>query len=78
MKDRIERTNCKKANHIFRFFIIIASSICTAISLAFTISIISISSNTSNIRAEIENVKTEINRLEGDNSDPNLSQFKYW
>lgn len=77
MKDRIERTNHKKANHIFRYFIIIASSLCMAISLAFTISIISISNNTSDIRAQIENVQTEINKLENGNPDPNLSQSKY-
>ena len=77
MKDRVERTNQKKANHIFRYFILIASGICMAISLAFTISIISISNNTSDIRSEIENVQTEINRL--DNStrvEGGMSQHK--
>ena len=77
MVDRIEKTNRKKVNHIFRYFIVIASSLCMAISLAFTISIISISSNTSNIRSEIENVKTEINQIENESSDSNLSHSKY-
>lgn len=77
MKDRIERTNRKQANHIFRYFIIIASSIFMAISLAFTISIISISNNTTDIRSEIENVQTEINRIDSNSSFNNeLTQNK--
>lgn len=76
MKDRITKTNRKKANHIFRYFIIITSSLCTAISLAFTISIISISNNTSDIRSEIETVQNEINQMDSNSTDNGMSQNK--